>query len=172
MINVFPCSLTRKITTHSVENRAFHGLLRWEMTIPSILTSYLTHIFLFERSWECTFWTWEWKGWSKDFQWQFLIVYGLDYCGQTFGLRNTRLSIKTKAITSCYYGVQNRTWLVGIRHVQVHMNLLELQLILVQCSFNAALMHRPTSNEARTDDCLDHWDGVLSCRLVNYVNLS
>ena len=58
----FPCSLARNITSHSMENLAFHSFLRWKMiSILLILTTSPTH-FLFQRLGEHTFWTWEWKG--------------------------------------------------------------------------------------------------------------
>ena len=41
-------SLTRNITSHSVENMAFHSLLRWKMIILPILTASLI-CFLFRR---------------------------------------------------------------------------------------------------------------------------
>ena len=60
-ISNLPCSLNRNITSHSMENVAFHSLLRWKMIILPILTTSLMH-FLLGRLGECTFWTWEWKG--------------------------------------------------------------------------------------------------------------
>ena len=44
----FSCSLTRNITSHSMENLAFHSLLRWKMIIIQILATPLMH-FLFKR---------------------------------------------------------------------------------------------------------------------------
>ena len=41
----FPCSLTRNITSHSMKNLAFHGLLRWKMIILPLLTTSLIHFF-------------------------------------------------------------------------------------------------------------------------------
>ena len=35
----FSCSITRNITSHSMENLVFHGLLRWKMIIAPILTT-------------------------------------------------------------------------------------------------------------------------------------
>ena len=53
-----------KITSHSMENLAFHSLLRWMTISLSILTT--SHIyFLFERLGECTFWNMGVKGLSK-----------------------------------------------------------------------------------------------------------
>ena len=46
----FPCSLTRNITSHSMENPALHGLLRWKMIILPILTTSLIHFYL--KGWE------------------------------------------------------------------------------------------------------------------------
>ena len=40
------------------------GLLRWEMIILPILTTSLIHFSLGTFG-ECTFWTWEWKGWNS-----------------------------------------------------------------------------------------------------------
>ena len=40
-ISNFPCSLTRNITSHSMENLAFHSLLIWQMIIVPILTTSL-----------------------------------------------------------------------------------------------------------------------------------
>ena len=57
----FPCSLTRNITSHSMENFVFHSLLRWKMIIKPILNTSLIHLSL-GRLGECSFWTWEWKG--------------------------------------------------------------------------------------------------------------
>ena len=51
----FPCSLTRNMTSHSMENLTFHSLLRWKMIIIQILATPLMH-FLFKRLGECTFW--------------------------------------------------------------------------------------------------------------------
>ena len=55
----FSCSLTRNITSHSMENLAFLSLLRWKMIIIQILATPLMH-FLFERLGEGTFWAQEW----------------------------------------------------------------------------------------------------------------
>ena len=41
--------------------RLFIALLRCKIIILSILTTSLI-LLLFKRLWECTFWTWEWKG--------------------------------------------------------------------------------------------------------------
>ena len=60
-ISNFSCSLTRNITSHSMENLAFHSLLRWKMIILPILTPSLIH-FSLGRLGECNFWTREWKG--------------------------------------------------------------------------------------------------------------
>ena len=49
-ISNFPCSLTRNITSHSMENLTFHSLLRWKMIILPTLITKLTHIVL--RGWE------------------------------------------------------------------------------------------------------------------------
>ena len=57
----FPCSLTRNITSHSMENLAFHSLLRWKVIILQILATSLIQS-LFERLGEYTFWAQEWKG--------------------------------------------------------------------------------------------------------------
>ena len=50
----FPCSLTRNITSLSMENLTFHSLLRWKMIILQILATSLMH-FLFKRLGERTF---------------------------------------------------------------------------------------------------------------------
>ena len=50
----FSCSRTRNVTSHSMENLAFHSLLRWKMIIiPN--SHYVTYTFLFKRLGECTF---------------------------------------------------------------------------------------------------------------------
>ena len=41
----FSCSLTRNITSHSMENLGFHSLIRCQMIILSILTTPLIHFF-------------------------------------------------------------------------------------------------------------------------------
>ena len=56
----FPRSFARNIKSHSMKNLGFHSLLRWKMSMLSILTTSLMH-FLFKRLGECTFWTWEWN---------------------------------------------------------------------------------------------------------------
>ena len=59
-ISNFSCSLTRNITSDSMENLAFQSLLRWKMIILPILTTSLLHFSL--KGWEnVTFWSWEWK---------------------------------------------------------------------------------------------------------------
>ena len=63
----FFCSLSRNISSHSIENLAFHSLLRWNMTVLPILTTSLIH---FSRWFvgKCTFWALEWdvqSGWRK-----------------------------------------------------------------------------------------------------------
>ena len=57
----FPCSLTRNMTSHSMENLTFHSLLRWKVIILQILATSLIQS-LFERLGEYTFWAQEWKG--------------------------------------------------------------------------------------------------------------
>ena len=60
-ISNFPCSLTRNITSHSMENLAFHSsLIRWKMTILPILTTSLNTL-LFKWLREIMFWNWEWQ---------------------------------------------------------------------------------------------------------------
>ena len=49
-ISNFPCSLTRNITSHSMENLAFHSLVRWKMVVLEILTTSPVHFSL--GSWE------------------------------------------------------------------------------------------------------------------------
>ena len=44
-ISNFSCSLTRNITSHSMENSAFYSLLRWKMIITPILTTSLINTF-------------------------------------------------------------------------------------------------------------------------------
>ena len=57
----FSCSLTSHIISHSMENLAFHSLLR--LKDDSCTSShYLTYTFLLKRLGECTFWAWDWKG--------------------------------------------------------------------------------------------------------------
>ena len=48
---VIKCSLTRNITSHSMENLTFHRLLRWRMITLPILTTSLIHF--------------SWKGWEN-----------------------------------------------------------------------------------------------------------
>ena len=50
----FPCSLSRNITSHSMENLAFRSLLRWKMIILPILASSLVQ-FLFKKVWRMYF---------------------------------------------------------------------------------------------------------------------
>ena len=49
-ISNFSCSITRIITSHRMENLAFNSLLRWNMIMTPILTTYLIH-FSF-KGWE------------------------------------------------------------------------------------------------------------------------
>ena len=49
----FPCSLTRNITLHTMENLAFHSLLRWNIIVLPILTTSLVHLSL--KGWENVF---------------------------------------------------------------------------------------------------------------------
>ena len=50
----FPCSLTSNITPHSMENMAFHSLLRLKMIVlPN--SHYLTYAFPYKRLGECTY---------------------------------------------------------------------------------------------------------------------
>ena len=44
-ISKFPCSLTRNITSHGMENLAFHSLLRWKMIILPIDSTSCIHTF-------------------------------------------------------------------------------------------------------------------------------
>ena len=62
-ISNFSRSLTTNITSHSMENVAFHSLLRWKMIVLSTLTT-LSYTVLFTRLGECRFWAWEWKGYK------------------------------------------------------------------------------------------------------------
>ena len=48
----FPCSLTRNMTSHSMENLTFHSLLRWKVIILQILTTSLIQSLL--KGWENT----------------------------------------------------------------------------------------------------------------------
>ena len=57
----FPCSLTRNMTSHSMENLTFHSLLRWKVVIIQILATSLIQSLL-ERLGEYTFLAQEWKG--------------------------------------------------------------------------------------------------------------
>ena len=50
----FPCSLTRNMTSHSMENLTFHSLLRLKVIILQILATSLIQS-LFERLGEYTF---------------------------------------------------------------------------------------------------------------------
>ena len=59
----FLCSLASNITSNSMRNLAFHSLLRWKMIILPIPITSPIH-FSLGRLGECSFWTWEWKGWS------------------------------------------------------------------------------------------------------------
>ena len=61
----FPCSLTRNMTSHSMENLTFHSLLRWKVIILQILATSRIQL-LFERLGEYTFWAQEWT--IKDAQ--------------------------------------------------------------------------------------------------------
>ena len=61
----FPCSLTRNMTSHSMENLAFHSLLRLKVIVLQILATSLIQL-LFERLGEYTFWAQEWKGYERD----------------------------------------------------------------------------------------------------------
>ena len=57
LISNFPSSLTRNITSHSMENLAFHySLLRQKMIILPVLITSLIH-FSLRGAGECTFWT-------------------------------------------------------------------------------------------------------------------
>ena len=57
----FPCSLTRNMTSHSMENLTFHSLLRWKVIILQIIATSLIQS-LFERLGEYTFWAFWVKG--------------------------------------------------------------------------------------------------------------
>ena len=57
----FPSSLTRNITSHSMETLAFHSLLRSQMIILPILTASPLRFSLGKLG-ECTFRTWKCKG--------------------------------------------------------------------------------------------------------------
>ena len=46
----FSCSLTRNITSHSMENLAFHSLLRLKNEVVPILTTSLVHFSI--EGWE------------------------------------------------------------------------------------------------------------------------
>ena len=46
----FPCSLTRSMTSHSMENLTFHSLLRWKMIILQIFAASLIQLLL--KGWE------------------------------------------------------------------------------------------------------------------------
>ena len=60
----FSCSLTSHITSHSTKNLAFHSLLR--LKDDSCTSShYLTYTFLLKKLGECTFWAWDWKGYTN-----------------------------------------------------------------------------------------------------------
>ena len=60
-ISNFPCSLASNNTSHSMENSTFHSFTQMQDYYTSN-SHYITCILLFKRLWECTFWTWEWKG--------------------------------------------------------------------------------------------------------------
>ena len=66
-ISNFPRSLTRNITSHSMENLAFHSPLRRKMIILPILTTSPIH-FSCKRLGECTFWTYG-SGRVKQTRW-------------------------------------------------------------------------------------------------------
>ena len=58
----FSYSLTSKITSHSMENLAFHSLLRWKMIIMYQF-SLPAHLYIaLYKVGRINFWTWEWKG--------------------------------------------------------------------------------------------------------------
>ena len=59
-ISNFPCSPTRNIPSCSMENLAFHSLLRWKMIILPILTTSLIHFPL--KVGRMYFWDLEVKG--------------------------------------------------------------------------------------------------------------
>ena len=54
-ISNFACSLTRNFTSHSMKTLASHSLLRWKMTILSILSYSHIDNFPFHFLGECTF---------------------------------------------------------------------------------------------------------------------
>ena len=58
----FSPALTSNITSRSVKNLAFHGLLSWKMITGLSNSQCLTYTFLFKRLGKCTFCTWERKG--------------------------------------------------------------------------------------------------------------
>ena len=72
----FPCSLTRNITPHSMENLAFHSLLRWNMIILPILTTSPIH-FPLGKLGECPFCTWERLKLSSTYRWSVLSVFSI-----------------------------------------------------------------------------------------------
>ena len=67
----FPCSLTRNMTSHSMENLTFHSLLRWKVIILQILATSLIQSpvisapALRERE---TSAPWKWKSWTRGDQ--------------------------------------------------------------------------------------------------------
>ena len=80
-ISNFAYSLTKNFTSPSMKTLASHSLLRWKMTILSILST--THIdnVPFHFLGECTFFgTGEWKGWTKSF---FLILHCVVYLSKS-----------------------------------------------------------------------------------------
>ena len=86
-ISNFSCSLTRNITSHSMENLAFHLLLRWRMIILPIRS--LPHQYIcLKRLVECTFWTWEWKGQKRP------LPYSLASPPDSFQTRASEIALK------------------------------------------------------------------------------
>ena len=150
----FPCSFTRNITSHSMENFAFHRLLRLK-DYYATNSHYLTHTLLFKRLGECTFWTWAWKGSSspeclpcRSFRPDFVLVRqsirGIgpreDYRSILLGLQfgnvpsvNSLTSIyncaeKPWVVRNCGQGFANRAFRLVFVFLSVSPSLLHLSL--------------------------------------------
>ena len=98
-LQILPCSLTINITSHSMENLAFHSFLSWKTIRLPILTTSLIHwsYFLLLLNWlilSLAFFSASWHGWSHqvvDGQRQIWgsASPGLRWCFCTFGELNS-----------------------------------------------------------------------------------
>ena len=69
----FSYSLTRNITSHSMENLAFHSLLRWKMIMLPILMTSLIHLSL--KGWENILFELGSEAFHNLLKWKMIIVY-------------------------------------------------------------------------------------------------